>query len=57
MDPETFAWYRVVTGTDLSQGDLLDRCPVFLPPTDLAEPWDEAAFTWQEVDAVVMTQT
>ena len=57
MDSETFAWYRVVTGTDLSQGDLLDRCPVFLPPTDLAEPWDEAAFTWQEVDAVVMTQT
>jgi hypothetical protein len=47
----------VVTGTDLSQGDLLDRCPVFLPPADLAEPWNEAAFTWQEVDAVVMTQT
>jgi hypothetical protein len=57
MDSETFAWYRVVTGTDLSQGDLLDRCPVVLPPADLAEPWNEAAFTWQEVDAVVMTQT
>jgi hypothetical protein len=47
----------VVQGTNLLQGDLLDRCPVFLPPPDLAEPWDEAAFAWQEVDVIVMTQT
>ena len=39
------------------QGDLLERCPVFLPPADLAEPWDEAAFAWQARDVVVMTQS
>jgi hypothetical protein len=57
MTSEGYPWYAVVQGTDLSQGDLLDRCPVFLPPADLAEPWDEAPFAWQEVDAIVMTQT
>lgn len=31
--------------------------PFFLPPADLAEPWDEAAFAWQERDVVVMTQS
>jgi hypothetical protein len=57
MDTEGYPWYRMVQGTDLAQGDLLERCPVFLPPADLAEPWDEAAFAWQERDVVVMTQT
>ena len=57
MDAEGYPWYRIVQGTDLAQGDLLERCPVFLPPADLAEPWDEAAFAWQERDVVVMTQT
>jgi hypothetical protein len=55
MDSDGYPWYRVVLGTDLAQGDLLERCPVFLPPADLAEPWDEAAFAWQERDVVVMT--
>ncbi len=57
MDSDGYPWYRVVQGTDLSQGDLLDRCPVFRPPADLTEPWEEAAFTWQEWDVIVMTQT
>jgi hypothetical protein len=57
MDSEGYPWYRIVKGTDLAQGDLLERCPVFLPPEDLAEPWGEAAFTWEERDVVVMTQT
>ena len=57
MDSEEYPWYRVVLGTDLGQGDLLERCPVFLPPADLAEPWDEAAFAWEERDVVIMTQS
>jgi hypothetical protein len=32
----------------------LSRVPA---PADLAEPWDESAFAWQERDVVVMTQT
>ena len=58
MDSEGYPWYRFVHGTDLGQGDILERCPVFLPPTDLAErPLAEAAFAWQERDVIVMSQT
>src|SRR4051794_34792696 len=57
MDSQGYPWYHVVQGTDLAQGDLIDRCPVFLPPADLAEPSDDAAFAWQERDVIVMTQT
>jgi hypothetical protein len=57
MDSDGYPWYSVVQGTDLAQGDLFERCPVFLPPADLAEPWDEAAFAWEERDVIVMTQT
>ena len=57
MDSDGYPWYRVVQGVDLAQGDLLDGCPVFLPPADLTEPSGEAAFAWQERDVIVMTQT
>lgn len=57
MDSDGYPWYRIVQGTDLAQGDLLERCPVFLPPAELAEPRDEATFAWEERDVVVMTQT
>src|SRR5262245_53734262 len=57
MESDEYPWYRVVRRTDLAQGDLLERCPVFLPPADLAEPWDEAVFAWQERDLIVMTQS
>jgi hypothetical protein len=57
MDSDGYPWYQVVQGTDLAQGDLLDRCPVFMPPADLTEPSDDAAFAWQERDVIVMTQT
>ncbi len=57
MDPEGYPWYKVVQGQDLAQGDLFDRCPVFLPPADMAEPLDEAVFSWEERDVIVMTQT
>jgi hypothetical protein len=57
MDSEGYPWYRVVQGSDLSQGDLLDGFPVFSPPPDLTEPWEEGAFIWHQRDVVVMTQS
>jgi hypothetical protein len=57
MDSEGYPWYQVVQGTDLAQGDLLDRCPVFMPPANLTEPSDDAAFIWQERDDILMTQS
>jgi hypothetical protein len=57
MDAEGYPWYGIVQGTDLAQGDLLEGCPIFLPPADLADPWEEAAFSWQQRDVVVLTQS
>jgi hypothetical protein len=57
-----YAWYRTVTGDDLEQGDMLRRCPVFLPPSELRidESTAEgltAEFDWVERDVVVLSQT
>src|SRR5437879_437057 len=58
MAGEDYPWYRLTQGTDLAQGDLLERCPVFLPPDDLAaNPLSEAVFEWQERDPIVMSQS
>ena len=58
MIPQAYPWYVAVTGDDLEQGDILEACPVFLPPEDLA--WDSpdtAAFRWEERDVIVQSQT
>jgi hypothetical protein len=57
MEPDNYPWYGLIQGPDLSQGELLDRCPVFAPPEDLPEPWDNVAFNWEERDVIVMSQS
>jgi hypothetical protein len=58
MDDPAYPWYRAVRGDDIEQGDILEGCPVFLPPDDLAEaPLTEAVFRWEELDVIVMSQT
>ena len=32
-----YPWFELASGDDLEQGDILDDCPVFLPPDELAE--------------------
>src|SRR4051794_16768693 len=53
-----YPWFEIVTGDDLEQGDLLEACPVFVPPEDLALG-DRApvVFQWEERDVVVMSQS
>ncbi len=54
-----YPWYRLTTGDELAQGDVLEAFPVFLPPDDL-EDWNESAsafFTTEERNVVLMTQT
>lgn len=44
----TYPWYELVDGDSLTQGDLLVRCPVFLPPEDLADKMAlDAVFRWE----------
>jgi hypothetical protein len=58
MSAEAYPWYELVVGDDLQQGDILEGCPVFAPPSDLAvETLAEAVFAWEDRDVVVMSQT
>jgi hypothetical protein len=63
LPTRAYPWYSRVRGADLSQGDLLDECPIFLPPEDLADislaedSISEAAFQWMEEHVVVMSQS
>ena len=58
MSDPAYPWFRVVQGDDIVQGDLLEGCPIFFPPDDLADAApDEVVFRWEELDVVVMTQT
>jgi hypothetical protein len=44
-------WYCLVNGDELEQGDILESCPVFSPPSNLtlkALEEREADFTWEE---------
>jgi hypothetical protein len=54
-------WYELVDGSELEQGDVFERCPVFRPPDEVPWPLPEegadAEFTVETQDVVVMTQS
>ena len=53
-----YPWYEIVEGQEIEQGDILDGCPVFLPPEELAASRpDIASFRWEDRDVVIMSQT
>ena len=55
-----YPWYCLVNGDELKQGDVLENCPVFFPPSDLTlNSLEEgrADFTWEERDVIVMSQS
>ena len=55
-----YPWYSLVNGDEIEQGDILEGCPVFLPPPDLTLNFfedEEATFIWEERDVIVMSQT
>ena len=37
MAAHSYPWYEVVSCDGLEQGDVLEACPVFQPPEELAE--------------------
>ena len=58
MNPPAYPWYLVVRGDAIEQGDLFEKCPVFLPPDDLADgPLTDATFRWEERDLIVLSQS
>jgi hypothetical protein len=56
-----YPWFGVVDGDGIEQGDIFEKCPVFLPPDTLAVTAEgkpaNADFTWQERDLIVMSQS
>lgn len=58
MAATAFPWYEAVKGDDLEQGDILQSCPVFVPPADLTEEsLTSANFGWETQDVVIISQS
>jgi hypothetical protein len=56
--PERYPWYEIVRESAVEQGDILELCPVFLPPEDLDEhSATVTSFRWVERDVIVLSQT
>ncbi len=59
--PQDYPWFGAVEGDDIEQGDILENCPVFLPPEDLTLPGSgkpvNANFKWEDRDLIVMSQS
>jgi hypothetical protein len=60
MNPD-YPWFSLIADDEIEQGDIFEGCPVFLPPTDLAETvahnLANVTFEWQERDLIVMSQS
>ena len=56
-----YPWFRLVEEDHLEQGDILDSCPVFSPPNELAEhdlaPEARVPFNCDRPDVLVMSQS
>jgi hypothetical protein len=51
-------WYELVEGDELMQGDIIESCPVFRPPVDLAFPLPaQTTFDIATQDAVILSQS
>lgn len=58
----TYPWYCLVDSDELKQGDILEDCPVFSPPSNLTPNFlkdseAEAVFEWEERDVIIMSQS
>jgi hypothetical protein len=53
----TYPWYEVVKGDEISQGDIIENCPVVIvPPVGDIDAGDELEVIIQTIDVIVMTQ-
>lgn len=53
-------WFEIVEGTDLLQGDILPKCPVFVPDRELSWPLSTQSSLGLRVDLIdliVLTQS
>ena len=53
----TYPWYCLVSGDEIEQGDILEGCPIFLPPPNLTLNSLEANFRLTQRNVIVMSQS
>jgi hypothetical protein len=56
-DSPSYPWYRLVTGNELEQGDILLECPRFVVPAEALTDPGKHAVQIHAVDAIVLTQS
>jgi hypothetical protein len=53
-----YPWFQLVSGEELVQGDIVEGCPVYQPPDELAGGESlSPVFDFEDRDVIVMTQT
>ena len=53
-----YPWYGLVNSDELEQGDILENCPIFLPPSNLTLDFlEDVDFEWEKRDVIVMSQS
>ena len=54
-----YPWYSLVSGNELKQGDILEDCPIFSPPTDLTihSLDQETEFICEQQDVIIISQS
>lgn len=52
-----YPWYCLVSDDELEQGDILEGCPIFLPPPNLTLNSLEANFRLTQRNVIVMSQS
>ena len=57
-----YPWYKIVTGDDVQQGDILENCPVFVLPSEIHVDSTSTTSELYEVpfegrDVIIMSQT
>ena len=58
MSTPAYPWFQLVAGEELEQGDILEGCPVYQPPEDLAGGESlSPVFDFEDRDVLLMTQS
>ena len=53
----TYPWYSLINSDELEQGDILEGCPIFLPPSNLTLNSLEANFRLTQRNVIIMSQS
>ena len=57
MRVDAYPWYECVSGEDLQQGDIIEQCPLFSPPSDLRKVKSETTFERVTRNVIVISQS